>query len=105
MVKAIARAFRWRRLIETGVYTTVTEIAAAEKINTSCVSRVLRLTLLAPDLVERILNGRQGEMMSLTRLTAPSPVSWPEQRARFCDQFTDAIAPFATTDRNAGKRT
>lgn len=55
MVKALARAFRWRRLMETGAYGTVEEIAAAEKINASYVSRVLRLTLLAPDIVEAIL--------------------------------------------------
>jgi len=48
MVKALARAFRWRKLLETGVYATVEEIAAAEKINTSYVSRILRLALLAP---------------------------------------------------------
>ena len=56
MVKAIARGFRWRKLMETGVYGTVAEIAAAEKINPSYVSRVLRLTLLAPEIVEAILD-------------------------------------------------
>jgi hypothetical protein len=52
MVKALARAFRWRKWLETGAFATVGEIAAAEKINPSYVSRVLRLTLLAPDIVE-----------------------------------------------------
>jgi hypothetical protein len=83
MVKAIARAFRWRRLLEAGAHASVGEIAAAEKINTSYVSRVLRLTLLAPDLIERILNGRQTETMSLARLAAPFPPTWEEQRAWF----------------------
>jgi hypothetical protein len=50
MVKAIARAHRWRQMLESGVHTTITELAAAEKINQLC--RLLRLTLLAPDLVE-----------------------------------------------------
>ena len=59
MVKAIARAFRWRKMLETGTYTTVAEIAAAEKINASYVGRVLRLTLLSPEIVEAILDGRQ----------------------------------------------
>src|SRR5581483_7592130 len=59
MVKAIARAYRWRRLLETGVYGTITELAAAENINQSYVCRILRLTLLAPDIVEAILDGRQ----------------------------------------------
>ena len=59
MVKAIARAFRWRDMLESGKYATIREIAAAEKINESYVGRVLRLTLLAPDIVEAILSGRQ----------------------------------------------
>ena len=53
MVKGIARAYRWRRMLESGVYGTITEIAGAEKINQSYVCRILRLTLLAPDLVGR----------------------------------------------------
>jgi hypothetical protein len=56
LVKAIPRAFRWRKLIESGQYGSIQEIAAAENINASYVGRVLRLTLLAPDIVERILN-------------------------------------------------
>ena len=59
MVKAIARAFRWRDMLESGEYATIREIADAEKINESYVGRVLRLTLLAPDIVEAILDGRQ----------------------------------------------
>jgi hypothetical protein len=59
MVTALARAFRWRKLLEPGVFATVEEIAAAEIINASYVGRVLRLTLLAPDLAEAILDGWQ----------------------------------------------
>lgn len=51
MVKAIARAFRWREMLENGTCATIAEIADAEKINESYVGRVLRLTLLAPDIV------------------------------------------------------
>jgi hypothetical protein len=80
MVKALARAFRWRKLLETGVYTTVEEIAAAEKINASYVGRVLRLTLLAPDIVEVILDGRQPAAMTLPMLMRPFPVVWQEQQ-------------------------
>ena len=58
MVKAIARAYRWRGMLEQGAYASITELAAAEKINQSYVCRVLRLTLLAPALVETILDGR-----------------------------------------------
>jgi hypothetical protein len=59
LVIALARAFRWRRMLEVGRYATIDELAAAEKINASYVSRILRLTLLAPDIVEAILDGRR----------------------------------------------
>jgi hypothetical protein len=68
MVKALARAFRWRRILETGAVATVREIAAKEKINSSYVSRVLRLTLLAPAIVEAILDGRQPVEVTLPAL-------------------------------------
>ena len=79
LVKALARAFRWRRMLETGRYGTIDELAAAEKINSSYVSRLLRLTLLAPDIVEAILDGRQPEGMTLPRLMEPFPVEWERQ--------------------------
>ena len=80
MVKALARAFRWRRMLEAGAVATVSELAAAEKINPSYVSRVLRLTLLAPEIVEAILNGRQAPEMTLPVLMGPFPVEWDRQR-------------------------
>ena len=79
LVKAIARAFRWRRIMETGRFATLNELAAAEKINSSYVSRLLRLTLLAPDIVEAILDGRQPEGMTLPGLMNPFPVEWEGQ--------------------------
>ena len=79
MVKALARAFRWRKLLESGVYSTVEEIAAAEKINTSYVSRVLRLTLLAPEIIEMIVDGLQPTELTLAKLMKPFPVGWNEQ--------------------------
>jgi len=83
MIKAIARGFRWRRLLENGTYGTVEEIAAAEKINSSYVSRVLRLTLLAPDIVEAILDGRQPAEMTLAVLMEPFAVEWAEHKQVF----------------------
>jgi hypothetical protein len=80
LVKAVARAFRWRKLLETGVYSTLAELAASEKINPSYVSRVLRLTLLAPDIVEAILNGRQPPALSLASAMRPFSVEWAGQR-------------------------
>jgi hypothetical protein len=81
MVKAIARAFRWRKLLETGTHTTLAEIAAVETINSSYVGRVLRLTLLSPEIVEAILDGRQPANLQLEDLLRPFPVGWREQRA------------------------
>ena len=79
LVKAIARAFRWREMIENGTCATIAEIAASEKISESYVGRVLRLTLLAPDIVEAILDGRQPPEMTLAMLMKPFPVAWGEQ--------------------------
>jgi len=80
MVKAIARAFRWRDMLEGGEYATIREIANAEKINETYVGRVLRLTLLAPDIVEAILNGRQPVGLQLDGLMRRFPVGWRNQR-------------------------
>ena len=80
MIKAIARGFRWRKLLETGVYGTIEEIAAAEKINPSYVSRLLRTTLLAPEIVEAILDGRQPEEVTLPGLLQGVAVEWEAQR-------------------------
>ncbi|MCX7347328.1 MAG: hypothetical protein NTU78_16625 [Alphaproteobacteria bacterium] len=79
LLKALARGFRWRKLLETGDFSTIEEIADAENINPSYVSRVLRMTLLAPEIVEAIVTGRQPE--GLTMLTAMKvfPVSWALQ--------------------------
>jgi hypothetical protein len=80
MVKAVARAFRWREMLENGTHATIAEIAAAEKINESYVGRILRLTLLAPDIVETILDGRQPAPMTLAVIIKPFPVEWKRQR-------------------------
>ena len=79
MVKAIARAFRWQRLLEDRG-TAIAEIAAAEKINASYVSRVLRLTLLAPEIIEVVLDGRQPHYVGLNRLLSPIPADWERQK-------------------------
>jgi hypothetical protein len=78
LVKALARAHRWRRLLEEGRFGTLAELADAERISRSYVCRVLRLTLLAPDIVERILDGRQTA--ALAELLKPFPVEWERQR-------------------------
>jgi hypothetical protein len=82
LVKALARAHRWQRILESGEYATLAELADAERISRSYVSRVLRLTLLAPDIVERILDGRPTA--SLPQLLKPFPFEWQKQKVRFC---------------------
>jgi hypothetical protein len=86
LVKALARAWRWQRLLDKGVYSSVTEIAEAEKINRSYVSRILRLALLAPDLVEGILGGWADQRVMLQQLERPLPMGWGEQRRLFASQ-------------------
>ena len=80
LLKALARGFRWRRLLETGDFATIEEIADSEKINPSYVSRVLRMTLLSPDIVEAILAGRQPEGLTMAKAMRPFPVDWKDQR-------------------------
>lgn len=80
LVKAIARAFRWQKMLETGQYATIKEIAKAEKINPSYVSRVLRLTLLAPATVEAILDGRAAEAPTLAEAMRMFPIEWAFQK-------------------------
>jgi hypothetical protein len=79
LLKALARGFRWQKMLKDGVYQTIEEIANAENINPSYVSRVLRLTLLAPEIVEAILAGRQPEGLTMARAMQPFPLEWPQQ--------------------------
>ncbi len=83
MIKAVARAFRWQKLLENGTYGCLDEIAKAEKIGPSFVSRVIRLALLAPDIVEAILAGKQPATLTLKDLMQPFPLEWARQRERF----------------------
>jgi hypothetical protein len=80
MVKALARAFRWRKLLEAGAYGSIEALAEAEKINPSYMSRILRLTLLAPDIVELVLNGIHDPKLILATLMQPFPGEWARQR-------------------------
>jgi hypothetical protein len=79
LVKALARAFRYQRLLDEGRYASISEMAAAERIERGYLGTLLRLTLLAPDIVEVILDGRQPEEMSLPGLMTSFPVEWHRQ--------------------------
>ena len=80
LVKALARAFRWQKLLDRGVYNSIKEIAAKEKIDPSYVGDVLRLNLLAPDIIEMILDGRQRPDLQFEHLRNSFPLEWHEQR-------------------------
>ncbi len=82
LVKALARAFRWKRMLESGEFTTIAEMAQHEGIAPSYMTRVLRLTLLAPAKVEAILDGTQGPEMTLAGLLSRVPLEWEEQFVR-----------------------
>lgn len=84
LVKALARAFRYQRLLDEGRYASISEMAAAERIERGYLGTLLRLTLLAPDLVEAILDGRQPSGLTLPALMTPVPVQWERQRAALC---------------------
>lgn len=82
LVKAVVRAHRWRDLLESGRYATVRDLAKAEGINESYLSRILRLTLLAPTIIKSILEGHQSADLELESLLGPFPLNWREQTAQ-----------------------
>lgn len=79
LVKAMVRAHRWRDMLESGDYATVRELAKAEAINESYLGRILRLTLLAPKIVEAVLEGRQPPTLELDKLMQQFPTGWEKQ--------------------------
>jgi hypothetical protein len=80
LAKALARAWRWQRMLDDGVYASVSDIGDAENISKSYVSRILRLALLSPDTIEAILAGSTDQGIILEQLERPLPASWAEQR-------------------------
>jgi hypothetical protein len=83
MVKIIARGHRWHRLLSDGSYATIEDLAAAEKISPSYVSRVTRLAFLSPVITETILEGRQPAHLTMKDLLAPFPADWTMQDGHF----------------------
>ena len=84
LIRALARAHRWKRMLEEGKYRSAAEIAEAEGVTRSFVNRLLRLTLLAPDIVEAILDGRQPKAMQLEELTTPFQANGRISGTLFC---------------------
>ena len=81
LVKAVVRAHRWRQMLESGEYNSSAELAKAEKVNDSYLCRILRLTLIAPGIIEAILTGRQPSTLQLDDLLKPLPAEWEGQRS------------------------
>lgn len=79
LVKALARAFRWKRMLDSGEFATMAELSRREGIAPSYLARVLGLTLLAPHIIEAILDGRQSAGVTLSVLLEPFPVEWEAQ--------------------------
>ena len=80
LLKALARAFRYQRMLDDGRYASIREMAAAEKLDRGYIGRLLQLTLLAPDIVEAIVEGRQAEGVTLPGLMKPFSEHWGDQR-------------------------
>lgn len=83
LLKALAKAHRWRCQIENGEYSSVAELARTYRLNESYACRLLRLTLLAPSIVADILDGKQTGDLTLKKLKKPLPVRWDEQLVAF----------------------
>jgi hypothetical protein len=80
LAEALARAHRWQRMLDEGRFASGRELAEAERVSHSYIGRILRLSLLAPDIVQRILDGRQAPQ--LAQLMKPFPIEWKRQRER-----------------------
>ncbi len=83
MIKTLARGFRWRALLDGGKYATIEDLGRREQISPSYVGRVIRLTFLAPDIVEAILNGTQPRLLDTKSLLRPFPAEWNAQKRHF----------------------
>ena len=83
LVIALARAYRWQKLLDEGEVSSISDLARQFNVDASYVSRIMRLTLLAPDIVEAILAGNEPSSMSLTLLIKKLPYSWIEQKDFF----------------------
>ena len=81
LVKALARAHRWKKMLDSGKFTSIKELADAEQLADRYIGNLLRLTLLAPDIIESILDGRLPRGIGLADFMKPWPALWAEQRA------------------------
>jgi hypothetical protein len=80
LVKALARAFRWKRMLESNDFQTIADLAKHEDIAASYLTRTMRLTQLAPNIVEMILDGRQPSNLTVEALRSHLPIDWQRQQ-------------------------
>jgi hypothetical protein len=80
LVKALGRAFRWKRMLDDGRYASITEMATVERIERGYLGRILQLTLLAPEIVEAVLDGAATGALNLPRLMESFPSYWRDQQ-------------------------
>lgn len=83
MITSLARAFRWQSLIDEGKFCNVHDLARTICKDDAYVSRITRLTLLAPDIIHGILAGTLGKRIGVEMCKKPFPVMWDEQRKFF----------------------
>jgi len=97
LVKALARAFRWKRMLDDGRYSSIRELAKAENVNRAYVARVLNLTMLAPSLVEAVLDGRQPKGLTLPAVVEDVPAIWADQTAAWRGCSDSSASPAVRT--------
>jgi hypothetical protein len=83
LLDALANGHRWNQMLESGRFDSITQLAEDEGVDRSQVSRMLMLTLLAPDIVDSILAGRQPEKVNISELKRAFPIEWDKQRVHF----------------------
>lgn len=85
LVKALARAFRWKRMLDSGEFATIAELAEREGIAFTYMARLMRLSLISPEIVDAIMEGRQPANVTLADLKGPFPPDWKQQRAQWME--------------------
>ena len=88
LIKALARAHRWKQMLDDGRYGSVSELATGEKLDRGYLGRILMLTLLEPEIVEAIMDGRQPADLGVHVLREGFPVEWGEQKAKWTENFS-----------------
>lgn len=88
LIKALARAFRWKRMLQSGEFASISELAEREGIAFTYMARLMRLSLLAPEIVDAIMDGRQPESVTLANLMDPFPLDWKEQQMQLLQRGT-----------------